>query len=102
VELALLAGRHPEDIERNLSRRFGVSARTIREDARLVYEGWGRTDAEVMEARRAALVRRLDRIARKAEREGRYSEATEASRASAALHGLVAPSAVGLGGLAKA
>jgi hypothetical protein len=93
----LLHGWRPEDMERELSKRYSCATRTIRDDIRLVYIAWGKTDDAVKEKRRTALTRRLDRIARVAEREGQLAEAIEASRLSAVLHGLAPPGSKGLG-----
>lgn len=102
VAALLLDGWAAEDIEREVAARHRVTDRTIRSDIRFTYRGWGAADASATQARRTSLARRLDRIARKAEAEGRYRDAIAAAVASGALFGVLPPDAESAAQLARA
>lgn len=94
VEALMLDGRSLSAIHALVGAEFSVSARTIRDDMKLVEKRWGREDRAALEKPRQALVRRMQRVAVKAEASGDYSAATGANLALARVLGLVGAGSV--------
>jgi hypothetical protein len=98
VEAMLLEGASMASILATASERFHTSTRTIRKDARLVERRWAREDAKNSTSKRSAVLRRLERLATKAEAGGDLGAAIKANLAVAKVAGFLdrGPSAVAL------
>jgi len=82
VEALLLDGQSTRAIAEQLGPRFSVSARTLHNDIKRVKRRWAREDARHISSRRAACIRRVERIAIEAHRAG---DRTNAIRAETTL-----------------
>lgn len=79
VEQSMLDGLASGEITSTMATQFGVSDRTIRSDMRKVEAKWAKDDQSNAPAKRAAVLRRLDRLSRVAERAGDLATAVRAA-----------------------
>ena len=91
VENLLTDGMSRARIVADMSKRFGIAARTTDDYIAKVRDAWVANAAENMEFERAAAVKRIREISRRASEDGSYTAAIQAERLVADILGYNAP-----------